>query len=55
MGEDSEEIRKKFRDSIPLGRLLKPEDLAEAARLCRLAAGLDDYWVALDVDGGRSI
>ncbi|MEC6999980.1 SDR family oxidoreductase [Brucella abortus] len=55
MGEDSEEIRKKFRDSIPMGRLLKPDDLAEAAAfLCSPQASHDYSGVALDVDGGRS-
>lgn len=55
MGEDSEEIRQKFRDSIPLGRLLKPDDLAEAAAfLCSSHASMITG-VALDVDGGRSI
>lgn len=55
MGEDTEEIRKKFRDSIPLGRLLKPQDLAEAAAfLCSSNASMITG-VALDVDGGRSI
>ncbi|ERM00311.1 3-ketoacyl-ACP reductase [Brucella intermedia 229E] len=56
MGEDTEEIRKKFRDSIPMGRLLKPDDLAEAAAfLCSPAASMITGGVALDVDGGRSI
>ncbi|WP_139977063.1 SDR family oxidoreductase [Ochrobactrum sp. CGA5] len=55
MGEDTQEIRKKFRDSIPMGRLLKPDDLAEAAAfLCSPAASMITG-VALDVDGGRSI
>ncbi len=55
MGEDTEEIRQKFRASIPLGRLLKPEDLADsAAFLCSPAASMITG-VALDVDGGRSI
>lgn len=55
MGEDTEEIRAKFRASIPLGRLLKPEDLAEAAAyLCSPQASMITG-VALDVDGGRSI
>lgn len=55
MGEDSEEIRKKFRDSIPLGRLLKPEDLAEAAAFVASPQASMITGVALDVDGGRSI
>lgn len=55
MGEDSEAIRQKFRDSIPMGRLLKPDDLADAAAfLCSPAASMITG-VALDVDGGRSI
>lgn len=55
MGEDSEEIRKKFRDSIPLGRLLNPEDLAEAAAFVASPQASMITGVALDVDGGRSI
>ena len=55
MGEDSEEIRKKFRDSIPLGRLLKPEDLAEAAAFVASPQASMITGIALDVDGGRSI
>lgn len=55
MGEDTEEIRKKFRDSIPLGRLLKPEDLAEAAAFVASPQASMITGVALDVDGGRSI
>ncbi|RFB78740.1 glucose 1-dehydrogenase [Methylovirgula sp. 4M-Z18] len=55
MGEDTEEMREKFRASIPMGRLLKSEDLAEAAAfLCSPAASMITG-VALDVDGGRSI
>lgn len=55
MGEDTEEIRKKFRDSIPLGRLLKPEDLAEAAAFVASPQASMITGIALDVDGGRSI
>ncbi|WP_210496089.1 glucose 1-dehydrogenase [Microvirga antarctica] len=55
MGEDTAEIRQKFRDSIPLGRLLQPNELADAAVfLCSPAAGMITG-IALDVDGGRSI
>lgn len=55
MGEDTQEIRRKFRDSIPLGRLLKPEDLAEAAVFVASPRASMITGVALDVDGGRSI
>ena len=55
MGEDTEEVRKKFRDSIPLGRLLKPEDLAEAAAFVASPEASMITGIALDVDGGRSI
>ena len=55
MGEDTEEIRQKFRASIPLGRLLKPEDLAESAAFLCSPAASRITGVALDVDGGRSI
>ncbi|MFC4625519.1 glucose 1-dehydrogenase [Daeguia caeni] len=55
MGEDTEEIRAKFLASIPIGRLLLPEDLAQAALfLCSDFASMITG-VALDVDGGRSI
>jgi 3-oxoacyl-[acyl-carrier protein] reductase len=55
MGEDTDEVRKKFRDSIPLGRLLKPEDLAEAAAFVASPEASMITGIALDVDGGRSI
>lgn len=55
MGEDTEEIRQRFRASIPLGRLLKPEDLAEAAAFVASPQASMITGVALDVDGGRSI
>ncbi|WP_293796185.1 glucose 1-dehydrogenase [uncultured Bosea sp.] len=55
MGEDTEEVRQRFRASIPLGRLLKPEDLAEAAAFVASPQASMITGVALDVDGGRSI
>jgi 3-oxoacyl-[acyl-carrier protein] reductase len=55
MGEDTEEIRQRFRASIPLGRLLKPEDLAEAAAFVASPQAAMITGIALDVDGGRSI
>ncbi len=55
MGEDTEEVRQRFRASIPLGRLLKPEDLAEAAAFVASPQAAMITGVALDVDGGRSI
>lgn len=55
MGEDTEEMRAKFRATVPLGRLLQPQDLAEAAAfLCSDAASMITG-VALEVDGGRCI
>ena len=55
MGEDTPELRAKFRASIPLGRLSTPLDIANAA----LWLASDDAQfitgVALEVDGGRCI
>ena len=52
MGEDTPEMREKFRASIPLGRLSQPLDIANAALfLCSPAAS----WVSgqvLTVSGG---
>jgi len=55
MGEDTPEIRAKFRASIPLGRLSTPLDIANAALW--LASDEADFitGVALEVDGGRCI
>jgi 3-oxoacyl-[acyl-carrier protein] reductase len=55
MGEDTPEMRAKFRASIPIGRLSTPRDIANAA----LYRASDDAafitGVALEVDGGRCI
>ncbi len=55
MGEDTPEKREAFRQSIPLGRLSTPKDIAMAAvYLCSDEASLLTG-VALEVDGGRCI
>ncbi|SNY91958.1 3-oxoacyl-[acyl-carrier protein] reductase [Cohaesibacter sp. ES.047] len=55
MGEDTPEMRDKFRSSIPIGRLSTPRDMANAALY--LASDEADFitGVALEVDGGRCI
>jgi 3-oxoacyl-[acyl-carrier protein] reductase len=55
MGEDTPEKRALFKNSIPLGRLSKPEDIANAALF--LASDEADMvtGVVLEVDGGRCI
>ena len=55
MGEDTPELRARFRASIPLGRLSTPLDIANAALW--LASDEAEFitGVALEVDGGRCI
>jgi len=55
LGEDTPEMREKFRASVPLGRLSKPTDIANAALW--LASDEAEFitGVALEVDGGRCI
>ena len=55
MGEDTPEKRELFRSSIPLGRLSRPQDIANAALY--LASDEADLvtGVVLEVDGGRCI
>ncbi|NBN79106.1 glucose 1-dehydrogenase [Microvirga tunisiensis] len=55
MGEDTPEKRAQFKASIPLGRLSKPTDMANAALW--LASDEAEFitGVALEVDGGRCI
>jgi 3-oxoacyl-[acyl-carrier protein] reductase len=55
LGEDTPEMREKFRASVPLGRLSKPIDIANAALW--LASDEAEFitGVALEVDGGRCI
>ena len=55
MGEDTPEMREKFRGTIPLGRFSTPRDMGEAAAfLCSDAAAMVTG-VAMEVDGGRCI
>ncbi|MCL4835145.1 MAG: glucose 1-dehydrogenase [Caldilineaceae bacterium] len=54
-GEDTPEIRQKFIDTIPLGRLSQPDDIAKAALfLCSDQASFITG-VCMEVDGGRCI
>ena len=55
LGEDTPEMREKFRATIPLGRLSRPEDMANAALW--LASDEAEFitGVALEVDGGRCV
>jgi 3-oxoacyl-[acyl-carrier protein] reductase len=55
MGGDTAENRKKFIETIPLGRLSRPRDIAEAAvYLCSDRADMVTG-VCMEVDGGRCI
>jgi 3-oxoacyl-[acyl-carrier protein] reductase len=55
MGEDTPEMREKFRASIPLGRLSQPLDIANAALWLSSDEAEFITGVALEVDGGRCI
>jgi 3-oxoacyl-[acyl-carrier protein] reductase len=55
MGEDTSELRAKFRASIPLGRLSTPLDIANAALWLASSEAEFITGVALEVDGGRCI
>ncbi len=55
MGEDTPEKRQQFRDTIPLGRLSQPEDVASAALWLASDEAQFITGVALEVDGGRTI
>ncbi|MEO3998142.1 SDR family oxidoreductase [Mesorhizobium sp. CAU 1732] len=55
MGEDTPELRAKFRASIPLGRLSTPLDIANAALWLASDDAAFITGVALEVDGGRCI
>ncbi len=55
MGEDTPELRAKFRATIPLGRLSTPLDIANAALYLASDEAAFITGVALEVDGGRCI
>ncbi|MEP9370765.1 SDR family oxidoreductase [Mesorhizobium sp. KR1-2] len=55
MGEDTPQMRAKFRASIPLGRLSTPLDIANAALWLASDEAAFITGVALEVDGGRCI
>lgn len=55
MGEDTPEMRDKFRASIPLGRLSMPLDIANAALWLVSDEAAFITGVALEVDGGRCV
>ena len=55
MGEDTPELRARFRASIPLGRLSTPLDIANAALWLASDEAAFITGVALEVDGGRCI
>ena len=54
-GRNTPEVRQKFIDTIPLGRLSQPRDVANAAHY--LASDEAEFitGVALEVDGGRCV
>jgi 3-oxoacyl-[acyl-carrier protein] reductase len=55
MGEDTPQMRDKFRASIPLGRLSQPADIASAALFLVSDEAALITGVAFEVDGGRCI
>lgn len=55
MGEDTPEMRAKFRASIPLGRFSTPLDIANAALWLASDEASFVTGVALEVDGGRCV
>jgi 3-oxoacyl-[acyl-carrier protein] reductase len=56
MGQpDTPENRAKFMSTIPLGRLSRPHDIANAALFLADPASSFVTGVALDVDGGRCV
>ena len=54
-GEDTPEIREKFKSSIPIGRVNTPQDMANAALYLASDEASFITGVALEVDGGRCI
>ncbi len=54
-GVDTPEIREKFISTIPLGRMSKPRDIANAALYMACEEGEFITGVCLEVDGGRCV
>ena len=54
-GEDTPETRQKFIDTIPLGRLSQPDDIAKAALFLVSDEASFITGVCMEVDGGRCI
>jgi len=55
MGEDTPEMRAKFMATIPLGRLSRPDDVANACLYLASDEAALVTGVVLEVDGGRTI
>jgi 3-oxoacyl-[acyl-carrier protein] reductase len=55
MGEDTPEMRAKFVATIPLGRLSRPDDIANACLYLASDEASLITGVVLEVDGGRTI
>ena len=55
MGEDTPQMREKFRATVPLGRLSTPRDIANAVAWLASDEAVFITGVALEVDGGRCI
>ena len=55
MGGDSDDLREKFRASVPLGRLSTPQDVANAALFFASDEAEFLTGIVLEIDGGRSI
>jgi 3-oxoacyl-[acyl-carrier protein] reductase len=55
MGEDTPERRRQFVASIPLGRMSRPEDIANAALYLASDEAQFITGVALEIDGGRCV
>jgi 3-oxoacyl-[acyl-carrier protein] reductase len=55
MGGDSDELREKFRRSVPLGRLSTPQDVANAALFFASDEAAFLTGTVLEIDGGRAI
>jgi 3-oxoacyl-[acyl-carrier protein] reductase len=55
MGGDTPELRAKFADSVPLGRLSQPRDIANAVAFLASDEAAFITGIALEVDGGRCV